>query len=155
MGWWLKPKQNMKRKRRKSRLQKRKENRMFPFSENTTLAEFIKPKFRNKLHELMNRLKPFLINGLPDDVLKTTRLDFNWKHPQCSPTRVCMEFAIFFVSTGGNIADTLGVDKNGRRWRIIELIRYLVSAEHGNFRLSERSLKALIDKEMRDFVNTL
>ena len=149
----------MKRKRhissieRKTRLQKNKENKKYPFKESTALADFIKPKFRNELRALITRLRPFLMNDLPENVLQTTRLEFDWHHPQCTPTRICLEFALFFVSTGGNIAETLGVDKKGRRWKIIELIRYMISKEHGNFMLSEKSLKALIDSKIKEVVN--
>lgn len=138
---------------RKQRLLAKRRSQLFPFDENTTLAEFINPKFFNNLRMLIASWDHWLKGKVPKDCLTLTRLDFDWQAPGCTLSNVCTDLAGFFIETGGSIKNTLGARTKGKAWRVGEFMRYLTSEEHGNFGASEKQLNALINKRIQEIIN--
>ena len=138
---------------RKQRLLAKRRSQLFPFNEDTTLAEFIKPKYFNRLRTLIVSWDCWLSVKIPEDPLSLKRLDFDWKNPDCTLSNVCTDLAGFFVSSGGTIKDTLGARTKGIPWKVGEFMRYLTSEEHGNFGISEKQLNALINKRIQTIIN--
>lgn len=138
---------------RKQRLLAKRRSHLFPFNEDTTIAEFIKPKYYNRLQTLVISWKDWLKDEIPEDHLSLIRLDFDWKNPDCTISNVCTDLAGFFVSSGGSIKDTLGTRTKDVSWKVGEFMRYLTSKEHGNFSVSEKQLNILINKRIREIIN--
>lgn len=140
---------------RKQRLLTKRRNQLFPFNEDTTIAEFIKPKYYNRLQALVVSWEDWLKDKIPEDRLSLKRLDFDWKNPDCTLSNVCTDLAGFFVSCGGSIKDTLGTRAKGVPWKVGEFMRYLTSEEHGNFGVSEKRFNALINKRIQEIFNKI
>ena len=62
---------------RKQRLLAKRRSQLFPFNEDTTIAEFIKPKYYNRLQALVISWKDRLKDKIPEDHLSLKHLDFD------------------------------------------------------------------------------
>ena len=140
---------------RRERQQRQRRQRLCPFDLDTPLAELINPKYHGLMAETVEKLRPWLPDEIPKDTRRMTRFDFDWSQEDCTPMNVCRELALFFCRAGGGVAGTLGSRREGKtivKWKPAEFFRYLTSSEHGNFGLSEMTLKVLISKAFQELI---
>ena len=133
---------------RKERMQARRNKQLFPFQKDTPLSEFINPKYHCELSRLIEKWRRWLVSDIPVPAHHVARLEFDWSIPDCTPSNVCVDLADFFLRTGGTIDQSLAVRRKGQKWKVGELMRYLTSADHTNLMTGEKTLNALIHRNM-------
>lgn len=121
------------------RQRKKREKRRYPFNGSTKLIELVDKKHYGDVLKLVDRLRPYLMDG-ERGAFMLTRLYFDL-NKLCNQRQVVYaEFALF-------------LDKMKREDGLIcsqaVFFRYLSCEEHCNLGLSENSLKALILKALQ------
>lgn len=117
---------------------KRRAHRRFPFNSETRLSDLVKPKCYEYIRDLVESLRPYL-----QDVAGTcsvSKLYFDLDKISGTHKVVYKELARFLSAV---------TQKRGLKVSQSAFFRYLASPDHCNLGISEKSLKALITREMK------
>ena len=105
----------------------------YPFNETTKLIELVNHKYYGNLLRLLNKLRPYLLEGEESNYFKLYRLYFNLDLLAAKRQFVFDEIAIFLIEV-----------HDGLKHKQSMFIRYLSTPEHCNLGIKEESLKSLI-----------
>ena len=131
----------MKQKRAGRTSQQKRDKRRYPFNESTKLIELVDMKHYGDVVKLIERLKPFLMDGGKGAFL-LTGLFFDLEKVNGQRQFVIDELAIFLkkVKDNGGLECSQNV-----------FFRYLSCPEHCNLAISWKSLKVLILEAIRRY----
>ena len=129
----------MKQRRTGRTSQRQRDRRRYPFNESTKLIELVDKKHYGDVVNLIEHLKPYLIDEGKGPFF-LTGLFFDLEKVKGQRQFIIVELALFLKKLK---------EKNGLKCSQNVFFRYLSSPEHCNLAFSENSLKALITEAIR------
>ena len=129
----------MKQRRAGRTSQRQRDRRRYPFNESTKLIELVDKKHYGDVVNLIEHLKPYLIDEGKGPFF-LTGLFFDLEKVKGQRQFIIVELASFLKKLK---------EKNGLKCSQNVFFRYLSSPEHCNLAFSENSLKALITEAIR------
>ena len=129
----------MKQRRAGRTSQRQRDRRRYPFNESTKLIELVEKKHYGDVVNLIEHLKPYLIDEGKGPFF-LTGLFFDLEKVKGQRQFIIVELALFLKKLK---------EKNGLKCSQNVFFRYLSSPEHCNLAFSENSLKALITEAIR------
>ena len=129
----------MKQRRAGRTSQRQRDRRRYPFNESTKLIELVDKKHYGDVVNLIELLKPYLIDEGKGPFF-LTGLFFDLEKVKGQRQFIIVELALFLKKLK---------EKNGLKCSQNVFFRYLSSPEHCNLAFSENSLKALITEAIR------
>ena len=121
--------------------QRQREKRRYPFTESTKLIELVDKKHYGNVVNLIELLKPYLIDEGQGPFL-LTGLFFDLEKVKGQRQCIILELASFLKKVK---------DDGGLKCSQNVFFRYLSSPEHCNLAISWKSLKVLISKAIRQY----
>ena len=119
--------------------QRQREKRRYPFNESTKLIELVDKKHYGNVVKLIERLKPYLTDGVKGP-FSLTGLFFDLEAVSGQRQFIINELALFLKKVK---------DDGGLKCSQNVFFRYLSSPEHCNLAISENTLKAHILEAIR------
>jgi hypothetical protein len=129
----------MKQRRAGRTSQRQRDRRRYPFNESTKLIELVEKKHYGDVVNLIEHLKPYLIDEGKGPFF-FTGLFFDLEKVKGQRQFIIVELAFFLKKLK---------ETNGLKCSQNVFFRYLSSPEHCNLAFSENSLKALITEAIR------
>ena len=129
----------MKQRRAGRTSQRQRDRRRYPFNESTKLIELVDKKHYGDVVNLIELLKPYLIDEGKGPFF-LTGIFFDLEKVKGQRQFIIVELALFLKKLK---------EKNGLKCSQNVFFRYLSSPEHCNLAFSENSLKALIAEAIR------
>ena len=129
----------MKQRRAGRTSQRQRDRRRYPFNESTKFIELVEKKHYGDVVNLIEHLKPYLIDEGKGPFF-LTGIFFDLEKVKGQRQFIIVELALFLKKLK---------EKNGLKCSQNVFFRYLSSPEHCNLAFSENSLKALITEAIR------
>ena len=131
----------MKQRRAGRTSQRQRDRRRYPFNESTKLIELVEKKHYGDVVNLIEHLKPYLIDEGKGPFF-LTGLFFDLEKVKGQRQFIIVELALFLKKLK---------EKNGLKCSQNVFFRYLSSPEHCNLAISWKSLKVLILEAIRRY----
>lgn len=117
------------------------------FTPNTRLYDKVRPEYHNALRQMVDDIKPYLINGENVNWKQLKRIEVNY-YAKSEGKRSLPSSDV--INCLARFLITIGKD-NGLKCSMAVIIRYLCSKEHSNFCMKEKSLNTKIYRALAYF----